>query len=170
MTVMSFPNVVVSFKKAMYEYLKGYFDGAKHYIDGTEYNFPDCNIEFEIDRILNPAKLTIALIGNGTFTQRELKCENQRLPGKPAYELRADVRREVIIATPVTTSGNKRQTVDNCWGLLYGVFTQRPLLAERGIYLPVLTPINTDLTSRSDMAEASGTLTCEVRVSYGRFN
>jgi hypothetical protein len=173
MQSVTFPNVVDSFKAAIQEVLAAFFNGAVHELNDTLITFPQAKIAFDIRLHDKPVGLTITILGDTVLEQREWHCHNPKSQLHHGIEIRAAIARTVIIAVPIQGGTNtfNRKSVDQAWGNLYALFAANPKdFADRNIFLPVLDLVPSDDFTRSDIAEVSGTFTCELRMKYAKYN
>lgn len=168
-TTATFPDIVRTFKTALHEILSAYFNGAVHEVADTNITFPQALLVYDTRPLDTPTGLTIAILGETTIDQREEKC---LVGGKPGIEVRADVLRTVVIASPNDASNelHNRSTVDFAWGCLHALVTQHSLFSARNIYVPLLSLLPSDVTPASNIVEATGQFTCQVRASFLRHN
>lgn len=165
-------DYVVDLKTSLHNILKSFFDNASHEISDYNIVFPSAKLVYTIQEIASPQGLTIAFIGFTETGRSEEKCDNRLLDGKPGIELRVDLLSTVFIATPIQGGDNSknRMIVDQAWSKLYAVFTQYSLFSAQGIFLPSLQAIPDPSVNRTDLAEVSGTFSCQARMKYARYS
>ena len=176
MTVVSFNNPVVTFNQALSEFLRDYFDGATHQISDFDLEFPIAEIRID-GRVITGEITTsiIAVTGLGSIDFRKYKCNNPNVDNLPGYELWATVLRNVSVVVPIhggEDTKNNRQA-HFIWGLLYALLTSKTNeLSAKNIFKCELPPVPEDILDQdqTDIAHASGLLTCEIHLQFASYN